>query len=140
MPKADRLSPQAVQLLKDKQIAHLVTLNQHGNPQITPLWVDVADDGSEITVNTSEGRVKANNIARDPRVAIQVVDSQNTQRAVSVTGRVTEVTKEGAVDHINKLSQKYHGRPYNFREPSEAEKRVIVRIKPVWVVERQLNR
>jgi PPOX class probable F420-dependent enzyme len=140
MPKADRLSPGAIALLKEKQIAHLVTLNRHGSPQITPLWVDVEEDGSHILVNTSEGRVKTNNITRDPRVAIQVVDSQNTQRAVSVTGRVVGVSKEGAIDHINKLAQKYRGGPYPFREPGEAEKRVIVRIQPQWVVERGLSR
>lgn len=140
MPKTDQLSPNAIQLLQEKQIAHLVTLNRHGNPQITPLWVDVSDDGREILVNTAEGRVKANNVARDPRVAIQVVDAQNFQRALSVTGRVVEVTKEGAVDHINKLAHKYRGGAYPFREPGEAERRVIVRIKPEWVVERGLAR
>ena len=140
MPKTDRLSPNAVQLLKEKQIAHLVTLNRYGNPHVTPLWVDVADDGTEILVNTSEGRVKARNVAGNPRVAIEVVDSQNFQRAVSVTGRVIEVTKQGAVDHINKLAQKYRGGPYPFREPGEAERRVILRIKPEWVVERGLAR
>ena len=69
MPKTDRLSPGAVALLKEKQIANFVTLMPSGAPQITPVWVDVEDDGSHVLINTADGRVKTNNIARDPRVA-----------------------------------------------------------------------
>jgi PPOX class probable F420-dependent enzyme len=139
MPKADQLSPGAVQFLQERHIANFVTLSANGRPQVTPVWVDVEDDGGHILINTSDGRVKDVNVARDPRVALSVVDGQNFQRTIQVQGRIVERRKEGAIEHINKLAQKYNGRDYNFREPGEAEKRVIFRIKPDYVIERNIG-
>ena len=136
MPKADHLSPGAVKLLQEKQIAHFVTIMPNGAPQITPVWVDVEDDGSHVLINTSDGRVKTGNIERDPRVAVSVTDAENPYRAVSLRGRVVERRKEGAIHHINQLAWKYRNANYNFRNPGDAEARVILRIKPYAVIER----
>src|SRR5437879_728921 len=136
MPKADRLSPGAVALLKERQIANLVTLMPNGAPQITVVWVDVEDDGSHVLINTADGRVKTDNIARDPRVALAVVDHQDHHRTVTLQGRIVERIKAGAINHAHKLAHKYDNRDYNFRTPADAEARVILRIKPYAVVER----
>jgi len=69
MPRADRLSPGGVKLLLEKQIAILSTVMKDGSPQATPVWVDVEPDGTHVLINTAEGRIKTNNVARDPRVA-----------------------------------------------------------------------
>src|SRR5262247_3097607 len=61
-----------------------------GSPQTTPVWVDVEPDGSHILINTVAGHLKANNINRDPRVAITVIDSQNPWRSVVIRGTVVE--------------------------------------------------
>lgn len=136
MPKADRLSPGGVKFLQEKQIAIISTLMRDGSPQATPVWVDVEPDGSHILINTAEGRLKTNNIARDPRVAVTVVDSQNTQRTLVVRGTIVETRglDQGANEHINKLAKKYTSRDqYRFRD---GETRVILRIKPTHVLER----
>ena len=138
MPKADRLSPGAVALLKEKQIANFVTLMPSGAPQITPAWVDVEDDGGHVLINTADGRVKTNNSARDPRVALNVVDTQDDHRFVSIQGRIVERRKEGAAEHANKLARKYTDKDYGFRTPADAEARVILRIKPYTVLERKV--
>src|SRR5262245_46996783 len=77
MPRADRLSPGGVKLLQEKHLAIIATVMPDGSPQTTPVWVDVEPDGSHILINTVTGHLKANNINRDPRVAVTVVDSQN---------------------------------------------------------------
>lgn len=134
MPKADTLSPGAVKLLQEKQIAQLATTMKDGSPQVTPVWVDVEPDGSYVLVNTAEGRVKTRNIARDPRVAVSVVDSQNPYRLAIVRGRIEERRHDGADQHIDSLAQKYLGQEtYPFRNPQE--QRVILRIKPEHVIE-----
>ena len=136
MPRADRLSQGAVKLLQEKQLAIIATVMRDGSPQTTPVWVDVEPDGTHILINTAEGRLKTNNIARDPRVAITVVDSQNTQRTVVVRGVIVEKRgpDQGANEHISMLAKKYTGRDrYSFRE---GETRVILRIKPTHVLER----
>src|SRR4051812_19164732 len=109
MPRSDRLSPGAVKLLQEKQIANLATVMSDGSPQVTPVWIDVEPDGSHVIVNTAKGRVKSNNIGRNPRVALSVVDSQNPYRTVVVRGTVegTKSASEGADAHIDKMAKKY---------------------------------
>src|SRR5438128_363532 len=119
-------------MLQEKQIAQLATIMPDGSPQLTPVWVDVEDDGSHVLINTVAGRLKAKNTARDARVAISVVDSENWQRVVTVRGRIVEQTREGADEHIEKLAWKYIGKP--FHHPGD--QRLILRIKPEWVTQR----
>jgi PPOX class probable F420-dependent enzyme len=136
MPRTDRLSPGAVQLLKEKQIAIVSTLMPDGSIQSTPTWVDAEDDGSHVLINTVMGHLKARNINRDPRVSIAVVDYQNSWRTVMVRGTIEEQLgpDRGATEHIHKMAQKYMGREqYPLRE---GEQRVILRIKPTHVMER----
>jgi len=135
MPKADKLSPGAVAMLQEKQIAQFATIMKDGSPQVTPVWVDVEDDGNHILINTAEGRIKAKNAARNPMVAVSVVDPHNFQRYVIVRGTIVERNHERAAAHIDFLAKKYTGRAqYNYaRGP---EQRVILRIKPHHVLER----
>jgi PPOX class probable F420-dependent enzyme len=134
MPRADRLSQAAVKMLQEKQLAQISTIMPDGSPQLTPVWVDVEDDGSHVLINTVEGRLKAKNTARDQRVAVSVVDSQNWQRFVIVRGKIVEQTREGADEHIEKLAWKYLGK--SFHHPGD--QRLILRIKPEWVMERNV--
>jgi hypothetical protein len=81
------------------------------------------------------GHLKANNINRDPRVAVTVVDSQNPWRTVVVRGTVVDKRgpDQGATEHIHTLARKYMGREYPLLE---GEIRVMLRIKPTHVFER----
>ncbi len=114
-------------LLEKQAFGNLGTLMQDGSPQVTPVWVDY--DGKYVRFNSAKGRVKDKNIRRDPRVAVTLQDPTNPYRYLEVRGRVVEITENGADDHINKLSQKYLGKPvYPFRQPGEV--RVIYKIEP----------
>ena len=134
MPKAEKLSPGAVKLLQEKQIAQFGTLMPDGSPQLTPVWVDVEPDGGHVLVNTAEGRVKMKNIARDPRVAVSVVDAQNPFRYAILRGRIVERRHEGADAHIDSLAKKYLGQD-KYPLHRADEQRVILRIKPEHVLE-----
>jgi len=114
-------------LFRGKNFAFVASLMGDGSPQITPVWIDY--DGTLLLVNTAEGRTKQRNLARDPRVAVSIIDSENPYNTVSVQGTVVEQTAEGADDHIDKLAKKYLGvDKYPFRNP--AEKRIILKIRP----------
>lgn len=134
MPKAEQLSSGAVKLFKEPQIANFVTLMADGSPQVTPVWVDVTDDGQHILVNTAEGRVKSNNTIRNPAVAISIVDNNDPFRWVSVRGQVVEHRQQGARDHIDALAKKYTGAE-KYTPGSPDEQRVIIVIKPHNVTE-----
>jgi len=107
--------------------ANLATVNADGSPQVTPVWVDF--DGTHVIVNTAKGRVKANNLARNPRVALSVADPENPYRYVGIQGRVVEMTEKGSDAHIDKMAKKYLGKDkYPYRAPGEV--RLIVKIAP----------
>ena len=117
-------------LFKKRAFANLATVMPDGSPQVTPVWVDF--DGKNVLFNSALGRVKDKNIRRDPRVSLAVQDPENPYRYLEVRGRVVEITQNGADEHINKLSQKYLGKPvYPFRQPGEV--RVLYKIEPEHV-------
>jgi len=122
-----KLPEAALKLIEGKNFAHLATLMADGSPQVTPVWVD--REGDLVLVNTAEGRLKARNVERDPRIALSIQDSNNPYHMVTIRGVVIEKTTRGADDHIDMLARKYLGKDrYPFRGPGE--KRVLLKIRP----------
>src|SRR5260370_42349897 len=95
--------PQSVKkLLQDKAYGHVVTFNEHGNPQVTMVWMDV--DSDEVLFNTAEGRKKPKNLRRDPRIIVSVQD-HNDPQAYAVFHGKARVTEAGTGDRIAKLAK-----------------------------------
>ena len=114
-------------LFNKKAFASLATIMPNGHPQVTPVWVDY--DGTHVLVNTAKGRVKDRNMKRDPRVSLAIIDPDNPYRYLEVRGRVTDITEEGADQHIDKMAKKYLGQDkYPYRQPGEV--RVLYKIEP----------
>lgn len=125
------LSEAARSLIEAPNLAIVVTLMPGGGPQATPLWVD--HDGTHVLINTAEGRQKPRNLRRDPRIALCIVDRENTQHYVQVRGRVVEmIGGEAAFQHISKLGRKYSG-PDHVYPRREGEERILVKILPEHV-------
>jgi PPOX class probable F420-dependent enzyme len=123
----DRLSEAALALIDRPVIAYLATVDSKSRPQITPLWLD--HDGNDILINTAEGRVKTHNLRKNPEVGISLVSPEDPYTAISLRGKVTEITTVGADEHIDSLAKKYLGLDsYPLRR--EGEVRVKVRIEP----------
>jgi PPOX class probable F420-dependent enzyme len=57
-------------LLLSGRVAHLVTVNPDGSPQVSVVWVGL--DGDEIVLAHLGAGHKMRNIERDPRVALSV--------------------------------------------------------------------
>jgi PPOX class probable F420-dependent enzyme len=108
-----------------KAFLYLATLMPDGSPQVTPVWYDV--DGEYILINTNEGRVKDRNMKARPRVAMTIQDPGDQYRYLGIRGEVVSYTREGGDDHINSLSLKYDGKPFNHKP---GQKRIIFKIKP----------
>jgi PPOX class probable F420-dependent enzyme len=116
----------ARELLAGPNFGHLGTVNADGTVQVSPIWVDL-EDGRPV-FNTAAGRVKWRNMRRDPRVTLEVIDVSDGYRSVEIRGRVAEMTAEGAREHINQLSLKYTGEP--FENYVDGVERVKVTIEP----------
>ena len=112
---------------ENRNFASLATLMPDGSPQVSATWVD--SDGEYILINTADGRVKAENMKRDPRVAVSITDSGNPYRQAMIMGRVAEHTYESAEIHINRMAKKYL-KLDTYPRTDKNEKRVIFRIKP----------
>ena len=116
-----------VRLFEGRNFAFLATVKKDGSPQVTPTWVD--RDNDTILINTAKGRVKQENVSRDPRVSISLVDDRNPYSMVTITGKVIEQTTEGADEHIDKLARRYLNTD-RYPNHSADVKRVILKIKP----------
>jgi PPOX class probable F420-dependent enzyme len=127
---AATIPDKVLDLFEKPAFAHLATVMPDGTPQVTPVWVDF--DGTYVRVNTAKGRLKERNMQQRSKVGLAMTDPQNAYRWLSIRGRVAEITEEGALAHINKLSKKYTGNDkYQRLQPGEV--RVICKILPEHV-------
>ena len=110
---------------ESKALLYLATLMPDGSPQVTPVWFD--SDGKHILVNTNEGRAKDRNMKARLNVAMTIQDPYDTYRYLGIRGEVVGYTREGADEHINKLSLKYDNEPWTYRN---GQRRIIFKIKP----------
>jgi PPOX class probable F420-dependent enzyme len=96
--------------LRRPSLCFVATVMPDGSPQLTQTWVDT--DGEHILINTVRGHQKVRNMERDPRVAVNVADSERPARYYAIRGQVLKVTTDGAADHIEMLAHRYLNTPY----------------------------
>ena len=115
------------ELLAGPNFAALTTLDATGAPRTNVMWIDGTPD--HLRINTELGRAKDRNMRSDPRVTVMIWDATTPNRFVEVVGTVTGTTSgREARDHIDRLSQKYSGVPY---DPAWiVTERVIFEIEP----------
>ncbi|MFN8448767.1 MAG: PPOX class F420-dependent oxidoreductase [Anaerolineae bacterium] len=87
----------------------LATVMPDGSPQTTPVWCVL--DGDCIQINTMRGFRKEKNMRANPRVTLLAYDPQNPLRHVEVRGVVVEMCEDGALDHLDALTQAYMRQP-----------------------------
>ena len=109
------LSKETRQLIDGANFAHLATLMSDGSPQSVPVWV--GREGEHLVICTGDNSLKARNTARDPRVAISVVDFDNPYSEVQIRGRVVERRPDPDLKMMDPISHKYTGKPFPFRNP-----------------------
>ena len=115
------------ELLEAPNVVSVATIDKNGAPDVKVVWADL-DDGA-VVLNSAEGRKWPNNVRRDPRVTVTVVNHENPYEYAQIRGRVVEDTHEGADENIDKLAKKYLDKDeYPFRQ--EGEQRVMFHIEP----------
>lgn len=121
-------------LFEKKTFAHFATLMPDGTPQVTPVWVDYDESTGHVLVNTARGRRKERNVARDPKVGIEMTDPDDPYRYLSVQGEVVSVSADGADEHADELAGRYMGIDEYPNHGEEVGERVVVSIRPDDVV------
>ena len=70
VPDVSSLHPAARALLESSALAHFVTVNRDGSPQLSCVWVGL--DGDEVVAAHLFRSQKVKNLERDPRVVFSV--------------------------------------------------------------------
>src|SRR5919197_1938284 len=111
-----QLPESARRLVESGALAHLVTLNPDGSPQVTCIWVGL--DADEIV----SGHLPANlrkfrNVARDPRVALSLegteIQPPGLKQYLVVHGRA-RLEPGGAPELLQRLAHVYLGPDVRF--------------------------
>ena len=84
MPDPSLTAPDRA-ILQGATFAHFATLDEDGSSHVTPVWIDVDEQGN-VLVNSAVGRRKDRNIRRDPRVALSASPADDPYRWVVGAG------------------------------------------------------
>jgi PPOX class probable F420-dependent enzyme len=101
-----------------------------GQPQSSLVWCD--EDGECARVNTTRERQKGRNMQANPKVALLIVDPEDTSRYIEIRGEA-ELVEDGALDHLDQLTRAYTRHPHFYGhvypiEQQQRETRIICRI------------
>jgi PPOX class probable F420-dependent enzyme len=109
------VTPELRSLIDSGPLAHVVTINPDGSPQVTVVWI--ALDGDDV-ISAHMGRYrKLRNVERDPRISISIEapprpDAVMTEYAV-LYGTAT-VETGGAPNLLRRLGRVYVGPEFDF--------------------------
>jgi PPOX class probable F420-dependent enzyme len=111
------LPPEVRELFEGANFVHLATLMPDGSPHSVAIWAGL--EGDRVVFFTQERSLKARNIARDPRVAISIVDHNDPYQTAQLRGKVIEVRGAKAAHELSdRLALRYTGEPFPFKPPT----------------------
>ncbi|MGW6335215.1 PPOX class F420-dependent oxidoreductase [Nocardia rhamnosiphila] len=119
------LPAEARRLLDGRNFATVATIDPDGRPQTSVVWMD--REGDTVLFSSTTTRRKVRNLARDPRIALTVLDAANPYRSVDIQG-TAELIEDPDKSLPSRLSRKYLGE----QPPPEPDTihRFIVRVTP----------
>jgi len=126
------LPASARDVLLSGSLAHLVTINPDGSPQVACVWVGL--DGDEIvSAHLNVAQRKLRNIARDPRVVLSIeADDANAigMRHYLVVRGTARITQGGAPELLQHLAHTYIGPDAVFPPMPDPPPGATLRITP----------
>jgi PPOX class probable F420-dependent enzyme len=125
------LPPSARDLIDSGALAHMVTLNRDGSPQVTCVWVGL--DGDDL-ISGHLGRFqKLKNVERDPRVSLSLEASEANEIGMRhylvVHGRA-RIEEGGAPELLQRLAEVYIGPGVKFPPMPDPPPGFILRVTP----------
>ena len=113
-------------LLEGQRFAHVATIGPDGEPQSNPVWFGW--DGRHILISQVPGRQKLENLRRDPRIALSIMDFDNPQRYLEIRGVVVAIDDDDDYAFVDSLAKRYMGVEKYPHQPGE--QRLIVHVEP----------
>jgi PPOX class probable F420-dependent enzyme len=109
------LSPAVREVIEAGHLAHFVTLNPDGSPQITLVWVGL--EGDEVVSAHLHLHQKLRNVGRDPRVAISIETGRGGPGGLAeylVVHGTARITEGGTAELLQRLAYRYIGPEVKF--------------------------
>jgi PPOX class probable F420-dependent enzyme len=132
---SDVLNDAAREALTAGHLAHLVTTNPDGTPQVAIVWVGL-EDGDIVSGHLSPTQQKLRNLAREPRVALSMATGGRNEYGLDhylVVHGTARITDGGAPELLQRLALVYLGPDVRFPPMDEPPPGVVVRITPTRV-------
>jgi PPOX class probable F420-dependent enzyme len=125
------LHPEAIEVIESDALAHMVTLNPDGSPQVTCVWVGL-DDGEIVSAHLSRYQ-KIKNIERDPRVAISMegegLSDRGLRRYLVVRG-TARIQEGGGPELLQRLAHTYIGPDAKYPPMDDPPPGYVIRLTP----------
>ena len=125
------LTAAARELLESDALAHVVTIDEDGGPQVTLAWVGI--EGDEIVLATMPEQRKLRNLRRDPRIALSVQSTTRNEWGLLeylVVYGTARVTEGGAGEMLQRLAYTYIGPDVVFPNMPDPPPGFVTRITP----------
>jgi PPOX class probable F420-dependent enzyme len=121
----------ARELVESEALAHLVTLEPDGRPQVSCVWVGL-EDGDIVFASLGERR-KLDNIRRDPRVSLSIEGTAMNPiglREYLVVHGTARIVEGGGPELLQRLALTYIGPDTKFPPMDDPPPGVVVHVTP----------
>jgi PPOX class probable F420-dependent enzyme len=121
----------ARELLESGVVAHVVTIDEDGGPQVTAAWVGI--ESNEIVLATMPEQRKLRNLRRDPRIALSIPSTTRNEWGLLeylVVYGTARVTEGGAAEILQRLAYTYIGPGVVFPNMPDPPPGFVTRITP----------
>ncbi len=108
------IPPEARDLVESDVPAIVSYRDDAGRILSWPLWVEIVD--GRVVFSADRDSRKAAHLRRDGEVGILFLDRGDPERYLSLSGRVAGIRDDPDMSMIDRLSQRYQGRPYPIRD------------------------
>lgn len=118
-------------LLESDAVAHVITVDEDGGPQVTLAWVGL--EGDEIVLATMPEQRKLRNLRRDPRIVLSVQSTTRNEWGLLeylVVYGSARVTEGGAAEMLQRLAHTYIGPDVVFPNMPDPPPGFVTRITP----------
>jgi len=123
------LSTKMKQFVAEVMLAVVGTRRRDGSIQMNPAWYEYRD--GYFWLNSWRTSDWLRHVERDGDLTIFLMDRQNDARWAQIVGRLVETSDEHGAQHIDALSMRYTGHPYDYgRNPRS---RVRIQVEPVRI-------
>jgi PPOX class probable F420-dependent enzyme len=123
------IPPSARALIEGPHLAHVVTLDPDGGPQVSCVWVGL--DGDEVVFGSLGPWRKLRNLQRDPRIGVSIesdVVNDMGMREYLVLQGTARIEEGGGADLLQELARVYVGPDVRFPPMDDPPAGSVVRI------------